>query len=46
VLTPDLALGTVPPGTMTIWWQDGPNHYRIRNSDFSNTSQGFSVTPQ
>ena len=46
VLTPDLALGTVPPGTMTIWWQDGPNHYRIRNSDFSNTSQGFTVQPQ
>jgi uncharacterized repeat protein (TIGR02543 family) len=46
VLTPDLALGTVPAGTMTIWWQDGPNHYRIRNSDFSNTSQGFSVSPR
>jgi hypothetical protein len=46
VLTPDLALGSVPPGTMTVWWQDGPNHYRFRNSGFSNTSQGFSVTPR
>jgi hypothetical protein len=46
VLTPDLALGTVPPGTMTAWWQDGPNHYSFRNSGFSNTSQGFSVTPR
>jgi hypothetical protein len=46
VLTPDRALGTVPAGTMTIWWQDGPNHYRFRHSGFSNTSQGFSVSPR
>jgi hypothetical protein len=46
VLTPDLALGTVPAGTMTVWWQDGPNHYRFRNRDYSNTSQGFSVSPR
>jgi hypothetical protein len=46
VLTPDLALGSVPPGTLTVWWQDGPNHYRFRSSVFSNTSQGFSVTPR
>ena len=46
VLTPDLALGSVPPGTLTVWWQDGPNHYRYRNSSFSNTSQGFTVTPR
>ena len=44
VLTPDLTLGTVPPGILGIWWQDGPNHYRFRNGDYSNTSQGFSVT--
>ena len=46
VLTPDLALGSVPPGTMTVWWQDGPNHFSYRNSGFSNTSQGFSVSPR
>jgi uncharacterized repeat protein (TIGR02543 family) len=46
VLIPDLTLGTVPPGTLTVWWQDGPNHYRIRTGDFSNTSQGFTVTPR
>lgn len=46
VLTPDLNLGPVPPGTLTVWWQDGPNHYRIRTGDFSNTSQGFTVTPR
>jgi hypothetical protein len=46
VLTPDLALGTVPAGTMTVWWQDGPNHYSFRHSGFSNTGQGFSVTPR
>jgi uncharacterized repeat protein (TIGR02543 family) len=44
VLTPDLTLGTVPPEFFAVgWWQDGPNHYRYRNSSFSNTSQGFSV---
>jgi hypothetical protein len=47
VLTPDLALGTVPPEIiLAAWWQDGPNHYRFRHSGFSNTSQGFSVSPR
>jgi hypothetical protein len=47
VLTPDLTLGTVPPEFFAVgWWQDGPNHYRYRNSSFSNTSQGFTVTPR
>jgi hypothetical protein len=47
VLTPDLALGTVPPEIiLAAWWQDGPNHYRLRHSGFSNTSQGFSVSPR
>ena len=47
VLTPDLTLGTVPPEFFAVgWWQDGPNHYRYRNSSFSNTSQGFSVSPR
>jgi hypothetical protein len=45
VLTPDMTLGTVPPEQFAVgWWQDGPNHYRYRNSSYSNTSQGFTVT--
>ncbi len=47
VLTPDMTLGTVPPEQFAVgWWQDGANHYRYRNSSFSNTSQGFTVTPR
>jgi hypothetical protein len=47
VLTPDVTLGTVPPEFFAVgWWQDGPNHCRYRNSSFSNTSQGFTVTPR
>jgi hypothetical protein len=46
VLTPDMTLGTVPPEQFAAgWWQDGPNHYRYRNSSFSATSQGFTVKP-
>jgi uncharacterized repeat protein (TIGR02543 family) len=44
VLTPDLTLGDVPQQFSGAgWWQDGPNHYRYRNSSFSTTSQGFTV---
>jgi uncharacterized repeat protein (TIGR02543 family) len=44
VLTPDMTLGTVPPEQFAAgWWQDGPDHYRYRNSSFSATSQGFTV---
>lgn len=44
VLTPDMTLGTVPSEQFAAgWWQDGPNHYRYRNSSFSATSQGFTV---
>jgi uncharacterized repeat protein (TIGR02543 family) len=44
VLTPDMTLGTVPPEQLGAgWWQDGPDHYRYRNSSFSPTSQGFTV---
>ncbi len=47
VLTPDLTLGTVPPEFLAVgWWQDGANHYRYRTSSYSNTSQGFTVTPR
>ncbi len=46
LLTPDMTLGTVPPEQFAAgWWQDGPNHYRYRNSSFSATSQGFTVRP-
>jgi hypothetical protein len=46
VLTPDLTLGTVPPGTTAGWWQDGPNHYSFRIGTPPNASQGFTVTPR
>ena len=47
VLTPDMTLGGVPA---QFWaaglWQDGPNHYRYRNSSFPAASQGFTVKPR
>jgi hypothetical protein len=46
VLTPELTLGTVPPGTTAGWWQDGPNHYSFHIGNPPNTSQGFTVTPR
>ncbi|MES2951176.1 MAG: hypothetical protein V4858_21790 [Pseudomonadota bacterium] len=47
VLTPDMTLGPVPPERLADgWWQDGPNHYRYRNTTYPTSSQGVTVKPR
>jgi hypothetical protein len=44
LLVPDWTLGDVPlEHLFEGWWQDGPDHYRYRNTSMPNASQGFSV---
>jgi len=49
VLTPDLVLGGIPSEHASdYWWQDGPNHYRIRilSPQYVSFSQGLTLTPR